>query len=217
MTCNAERLSDYLDDALAPDARRDIDAHLAACAECRALLAELAVVKETAADLAGDERIPEADLWPVVAGRTRPAQTGHRALSLSWPQAIAAGLALIAALGGAVWIAMRDRGVDAPPRIAEDRRAERAPASSPVGMPNFPDEAYDRAVNDLRESLNQGRNRLDPQTIQVLERNLAAIDQAIDQTRRALEADPANVSLTSYLASVKRRKLDLLRTARDLM
>jgi len=84
-------------------------------------------------------------------------------------------------------------------------------------MPNFPDEAYDRAVNDLRESLNQGRNRLDPQTIKVLERNLAAIDQAIDQARRALEADPVNVSFTSYLASVKRRKLDLLRTARDLM
>ncbi len=43
MTCHdaRERLSAYLDDALAPDERRDVAAHLGGCAECRRELAGL--------------------------------------------------------------------------------------------------------------------------------------------------------------------------------
>ena len=43
MTCHdaRERLSAYLDDALAPDERRDVAAHLEGCAECRRELARL--------------------------------------------------------------------------------------------------------------------------------------------------------------------------------
>lgn len=225
MTCNTERLSDYLDGELSPGERRDVDLHLAACAECRGVLNELALVKETAAALAGDEAFPERDLWPAVASHANRRASvatiaNHRArrLSLSWPQALAASVALVAVSSGAMWLAMRDRVQPAAPQVAEnsDRGPEPGTAAVPVSMPNFADEAYDSAVKDLRAALDAGRNRLDAQTIQVLEKNLAAIDQAIDQARKALEADPANVSLSSYLASVRRRKLDLLRTASDL-
>jgi hypothetical protein len=50
----------------------------------------------------------------------------------------------------------------------------------------------------------------------VLEENLATIDLAIEQCRRALEADPANAYLTSHLASARQRKLALLRRATAL-
>lgn len=224
MTCNTERLSEYLDDELAADARRDVDLHLASCAGCRTLLTELAFVKETAAELAGGEAIPERDLWPGVAQGSSAANTPvlpfrPRRLSLSWPQAIAASIALVAVSSGAVWMAMRDRATTEPPVVAADapdRGPEPGSVAMPVSLPNFADEAYDSAVRDLRSALEAGRNRLDTQTIQVLEKNLAAIDQAIEQARKALEADPANVPLSSYLASVRRRKLDLLRTASDL-
>ena len=227
MTCNTERLSEYLDDELAPDARRDVDLHLASCAECRTLLTELALVKETAAELAGGEAIPERDLWVgITANQTNQPNIANienhrprRTLSLSWPQAIAASIALVAVSSGAVWMAMRDRPTTETPVVASDtpdRGPEPGAVAAPVSLPNFADEAYDGAVRDLRAALDAGRNRLDAQTIQVLEKNLAAIDQAIEQARRALEADPANVPLSSYLASVRRRKLDLLRTASDL-
>jgi hypothetical protein len=68
-------------------------------------------------------------------------------------------------------------------------------------------------VADLQRALEQGRGRLDPKTIDVLERNIAAIDSAIDQARKALADDPANGYLNSYLADARRRKLDLLRDA----
>ncbi len=50
----------------------------------------------------------------------------------------------------------------------------------------------------------------------LIERNLAAIDEAIRQSRAALEADPANPFLNSHLAESRRRKLDLLRHATTL-
>ena len=216
MTCNTERLSDYLDDELSPGERADTDLHLATCAECRTVLSELALVKQTAADLAGDESMPQRDLWPQVEWRMHARRAR---VSLSWPQALAASVALMAVSSGAVWLAMRTQ--QPPQQIVEtdgprDMGPDPSGGAVPVSLPDFADEAYDSAVRDLRNSLEQGRNRLDPQTIQVLEKNLAAIDQAIDQARKALEADPANVSLSSYLASVRRRKLDLLRTASDL-
>ena len=37
-----EQLSDYLDGELSPQAKAKVDAHLAGCAECRAVAADLA-------------------------------------------------------------------------------------------------------------------------------------------------------------------------------
>jgi anti-sigma factor RsiW len=214
MNCNTDRLSDYLDGELAPAARRETDAHLAACGECREVLSELALVKETAAELHEVDRVPDADLWPAVAWRIKT----RRGISLTWMQALAAGLALVALSSTAVWMTLRGGENEPAQTVADavDRGPEVGAPAAPVAVADFADEAYENAVKELRQALETGRNRLDPQTIEVLERNLAAIDQAIDQARKALEADPANVSLNSYLAGVRKRKLELLRTASDL-
>jgi hypothetical protein len=42
---------------------------------------------------------------------------------------------------------------------------------------------------------------------------LKSIDDAIDQCRRALQADPSNVYLNTHLADARQRKLVLLRRA----
>jgi hypothetical protein len=60
------------------------------------------------------------------------------------------------------------------------------------------------------------RDELDPRTVMVIERNLAAIDEAIRQARAALDSDPANTFLNSHLADARRRKIDLLRHATTL-
>jgi hypothetical protein len=79
------------------------------------------------------------------------------------------------------------------------------------------DPAYDAAVADLQGVLEEGRDRLDPRTVQVLEESLAAIDAAIDDARRALAADPANARLNTYLAGTMQRKLQLLREASQIV
>ena len=64
--------------------------------------------------------------------------------------------------------------------------------------------------------LRDERDRLDPRTVMIIERNLKAIDTAINEARMALNDDPANPYLNSHLADARRRKLDLLRTATTL-
>ena len=75
------------------------------------------------------------------------------------------------------------------------------------------DTRYDATVAELQRLLAEDRSRLSPRTIQVLERNLATIDRALADARRAVEADPSSMYLRNHLASVMRRKVDLLRTA----
>jgi hypothetical protein len=84
---------------------------------------------------------------------------------------------------------------------------------TPVG---FADAQYDAAVADLEKAVKNGRGRLDKATIEIVERNLQIIDQAIAQARDALGADPANAYLSGHLVEARRRKLDLLRRAAAL-
>ena len=126
------------------------------------------------------------------------------------PQLVAAGLALMIASGGMVWLArLGGERTDFPAVLGE------VPAA--VRPANFADAAFDGAVADLQQTLEAGRGRLDAQTIRVLEANLEAIDRAIAQCREALAGDPANVYLNSYLAETRRRKLELLRRATALV
>ncbi len=78
------------------------------------------------------------------------------------------------------------------------------------------DAQYDAAVADLEKALKADRGRLDASTIAIVEHNLQIIDQAINQARDALVADPANTYLSSHLVEARRRKLDLLRRATAL-
>ncbi len=81
---------------------------------------------------------------------------------------------------------------------------------------NFADAQFNAAVSDLERILREERGRLDPRTVLILERNLKAIDAAINEARMALDQDPANQFLNSHLADARRRKIDLLRHATEL-
>jgi hypothetical protein len=121
---------------------------------------------------------------------------------------VAAGLALMVLSGGAVWLSQfGGRTTSLPPAAAAPISG---PAVTPIGLTN---PRYDEAVRELEDALDAGRAQLDPETVKILESNLQAIDQAIEQSRRALEADPANGFLYSHLAEARQRKLALLRRA----
>ncbi|HEX2095227.1 MAG TPA: zf-HC2 domain-containing protein [Longimicrobiaceae bacterium] len=86
-----------------------------------------------------------------------------------------------------------------------------------VGRDLTHDPTYDVAVADLERILDEGRDRLDPATVQTLEESLRTIDGAIEDARRALAADPANTELNTYLAGTRERKLELLRQASKIV
>ena len=215
-----DRLSEYLDGELTPAERADVDRHLTQCAECRSTLEDLRGVVSEAA-LLRDAR-PARDLWSGIAARIAPdgqprAQVSpfRRAissrLSFTLPQLAAAGIALMVLSGGLVWMARSgDPRADFDPLNAQSGSPSPTPIVAPV---NFADQHYDEAIADLERTLEAGRTKLDPETVRVLEENLGAIDRAIDQCRRALATDPANVYLNTHLANARQRKIALLRRA----
>jgi anti-sigma factor RsiW len=212
-----ERLSEYLDDELTPTETAAIESHLEICRDCSALLSDLRRVADRARHL--DDRPPHRDLWPGIAKRigatpARPLVIGRK-WSFSVPQLAAAAVALMTLSGGTVWLIQSpgSQAGNAPVAVVD------SPAVTPVAVnaSHNTAQSYAAAVADLERVLAGGRGQLDTTTIKVIEQNLAAIDQAIAQAQRALEADPANMYLNTHLAETMRRKLELLRQAATLV
>jgi anti-sigma factor RsiW len=212
-----ERLSEYLDDELTPNEKVAIESHLEACRECSAVLSDLRRVVDRARHL--EDRPPRRDLWPAIAQRIGATAARPRVIGRKWsfsvPQLAAAAVALMTLSGGTVWL-IQSPGAAAGnlPVAAVD-----SPAVAPVAVnaSHNAAQSYAAAVADLERVLAGGRGQLDTTTIKVIEQNLAAIDRAIAQAQRALEADPANLYLNTHLAETMRRKLELLRQAATLV
>jgi anti-sigma factor RsiW len=220
-----DRLSEYVDDELPDNERIALEAHLQTCVHCTTIVGDLRRVIRRARMLR--EQAPAHDLWPGIARRigATPAPVADtvdltarrriRRWSFSLPQLAAAGIALMMVSGGAVWLA----GVRAsnPVVVTIDSAPSTTPAVVPAAVRPSASQSYAAAVADLERVLAQGRGQLDTTTVRVIEENLAAIDRAIADAQRALEADSANLYLNSHLAETMRRKLDLLRQAAALV
>ncbi len=99
-------------------------------------------------------------------------------------------------------------------RLADEPVRQPAPRDgSLVGRRAAVERAYDREVNQLQQLLNERRGELDPNTVQVIERNLRVIDDAIRQSREALQRDPASRFLNDQLNNALDKKIELLRSA----
>jgi len=214
-----DRLSEYIDDELTHDERAQLEAHLSTCRECADTLEDLRAVVSRAGNL--PTRAPETDLWPGIEPRLSSGRSdavlpfqarGSRRFSFTAPQLVAAGLALMLMSGGGVWVLQHGGRATSMPPIAAT--ADPGTAALPAGLS---DPRYDEAIADLEQALEAGRSELDATTIQILEANLAVIDKAIDDSRQALDADPANVYLNNHLADARQRKLALLRRATALV
>jgi anti-sigma factor RsiW len=151
-----------------------------------------------------------------------------RRIAFTLPELAAAAAIVAAVSGGVVWQIV-DRAARNAPTSVDARRAPDPAAATDTARADdassaterivpvvMADAQYDAAVSDLEGALKQGRGRLDAATIAIVEHNLQIIDQAIDQAREALAADPANTYLSGHLVEARRRKLDLLRRAAAL-
>jgi anti-sigma factor RsiW len=214
-----DRLSEYLDGDLAESERVALEAHLDTCRECGETLAGLRRIVMRARSL--EDRQPARDLWSGVAqriGLPAPARAAprQRRITFSVPQLLAAGIALAVLSGGGAWLLHPEPSQVATIQPAAPGGGTALPVTS-VRTGAATARGYDAAVEDLERILAEGRGRLDTTTVRVLEQNLAIIDQALAQARRAVAADSANIYLNSHLAETMRRKIDLLRQAAALV
>jgi anti-sigma factor RsiW len=218
-----DRLSALLDGELDGAERAAVLQHLAQCGACSAVLEELKTVVTAAGQLG--ECPPREDLWPAVqagiertalgprlartSGRPAGAATSSRRVWLK-----AASIALTLLTGGTLWWALAQPRGDAPAQVA-------GTLSAPGGVNAVAAEPGEfgrtsAAIAELERSLAESRARLDPETVRVIEQNLAVIDAAIEEVRRALAEDPGSTYLNLHMADTMRRKLQLLQDVGSL-
>lgn len=160
---------------------------------------------------------PATDLWPGIEARLGARSGSGRVVSFTLPQLAMAATLLIAVSAGVSWLALGPKPAPEAAEPAVHATVEPTASVRPdVERATFADAQYDAAVADLEQILREESQRLDPQTVMVIERNLRAIDEAIRESRAALDSDPANTYLNSHLADARRRKLELLRRATSL-
>jgi anti-sigma factor RsiW len=208
-------LSDYLDGGLSVADQEAVERHLEECGECVRLLGELREVVVAARALPSVP--PGRDLWPDIRARlgspdrVAPASPAARVLpigprrrvTLTVPQLMAASLAVAAVSAALVWAALGS--------VQTAPSAVMAAAEAAEGAPWLVSSAYEPGMSALEAEYNARRDELDPETIMVIERNLAIIDEAIREAGEALAADPSSGFLNTRLADALRRRMSILR------
>lgn len=241
----ASALADYLESDVSESTRIAVESHAASCAECGALLADLRElrVKAAALPVRTPERDLWAGIaariqTPVVEISSSGRSDGWRGrregrMSRVWMGLAAAGLVAITAT---ITRQVTKRSVPVPAPVTSVARAPKtadtpvvAPPTAPktvdsantgvaalVNNPSPAEKPYDAEIARLRAIVTQRRSTLDTATINVIDRNLKIIDDAIAQCRMALRKDPASRFLMQSLTDALDTKLQLLRTAATL-
>ena len=228
MNCDRchDRIDDYVDGTLEPEVRADVEQHLATCPACRTMADDFRAIRVAATGL--ERHTPPAHVWtklsaaldaerpPSRFARRRP---GARPSSVGrlftggffWqPLAIAATLLLI--VGGTSWIVWQQLSVDRPSTTANAP----APASNPELTQSvetelrLAEEHYQRAIAGLEQITKAESAQLDPQVASVLQKNIAVIDQAIAESRAALQTQPTSDVARESLFEALRNKVNLL-------
>ena len=163
------------------------------------------------------EELPSRDLWAGIAKRldAQPVPATRR-IAFTLPQLAMAASLLVAVASGVTWVVAHPPAATTSEPVIQAYGVTEDATDGGIVQANFADAQFNAAVDDLEKILREERDRLDPRTVLIIERNLKAIDAAINEARMALNNDPANPYLNSHLADARRRKLDLLRHAASL-
>jgi anti-sigma factor RsiW len=232
-TAYLESIQELIDGTIGAIRRAELERHLATCAECRSFLADMQAIRDTADSLEPIE--PPAGVWLQIAGRLR--QEG-RVQSPPVPQASRAPrfamLAIAASLVLVVGVAI---GLLVTQYRSPNQPAAAPPVAQAPGNPSqdvavesveaefrLAEQHYQNAIAKLEQAarLDQAasgrdQNTLDPQTAAMLQKNLQVIDQAIAESRAALQAEPLSASARDSLFEALKRKVALLQDTIALM
>lgn len=238
------RLDEFLSGELSEGEAREVRAHLAECVECRDELAWLRSLREEVRALPAGIA-PPRDLWSGIAerltppdavappplprgGEVRPAATEVPGViplrpraprRPRWPLAAAAMIAVALGSSTLTYVLVgpgAQAAVTAPdPAPTSPVPPEARPRTALAAFAPAETE-YRLAVDELAAVLESRRDELAPETVATLERNLAIIDEAIRQSRAALEADPNSAKIAQMLTYAYDAKVETLRQAVSL-
>lgn len=217
---NELTLNDYVDRALPGAEQADVERHLDSCAACRALVDDLREIRRATKALTPIE--PPTAVWRRIekaihleaANLTKPA--GRRFGGLGGRQIgwlAAAALLLLATLVGLRLGPLAPSQNGAPSSASANGDA----AQTVEWELRQAEEHYDRAIKGLEQIANEGQSELDPATAATLQKNLAVIDLAINESRAAVRAEPGNEPAQASLLENFTTKIALLQDTVSLI
>lgn len=213
---NELTLSEYVDRTLGRDELAQVARHLETCEACRQLVEDLREITRAAAAL--DPIVPPARVWgrieeEIRSDRARATNPGLRlrsgqgrgsrfAVSASWTWLAAAAVLVLA-----VFIGVRF----APTMTPETGSGADAAAAEAVEAELEAAEAhYQKAISGLERIASAENTTFDAGTAATLQKNLAVINEAIDESRAAVRAEPASQQAQHSLIENFKTKLALL-------
>jgi hypothetical protein len=196
-----------------------LERHLASCAECRTLQADMRRIVEGAAGLETPE--PSDKVWLNVRAGLLVGQATRMGGSLSterrplfgWsaPALRLAGVAAMAVLFVAGGIVIGSR-------LGREAASVGPEAGERYTLAKL-DEAehfYQQAIKSLSEAFAAGKGGLAPQVVELFDRNLSVIDATIQACRKAVLEEPDDLEARNYLLAAYTQKVTLLDSALDL-
>jgi len=226
MACESriERIQELVDGSLGAIRRSELEQHLTQCAGCRELKADLERIRDAAAALPA--LAPPDGAWLQIAGRLRhegrlrePAAAARRPRSYAW---LAIAATLVLAAGVSLVLLFRSGAPASAPAPATGTAATGTPAAtaSVEAVQNKVDAAqaqFEKAIAEMDTLRKANMNALDPQTSEVIEKNLGIIDRAIAENRVAVKTEPGSVAARETLFEALRQKVSLLQDTISLI
>lgn len=209
--CLLSKLDDLVDGKLGEAEAVAVRLHLDACAHCQSELDRLHELLAATRSLPRSVE-PDRDLWPGIEAAIASRRVARDGFGRPLVRRLWLAAAAAAVLAAAVTLAYRAGLERSGPRLAE------GPPVSTVTEAAYDGVSSDlrRARDQLRDSLDQRRQELSPETWAVVMDNMTVIDDAIARIETALEDNPNNDWLNRQLALAYLRQIDLLQRATRL-
>jgi len=200
-------IQELVDGTLGPIRRAELELHLESCDACRALAEDLQAIAAAAQSL--EPLTPPDRTWQQISSRLRAegraGSTGPGLVRRQSVAILALAAALVFVVGASLYLLKRQAPVaptPSTPLASAPAPATPQPAPGNAAGP-APVQGSDIATSlaeidkHFQNVIEQASTR-DPETAAVLKKNLLVMNEAIAESRKALEADPQNRSAQLY-------------------
>lgn len=209
-------IGEVVDGTLGPLRRAELDLHLESCDQCRALVDDLMQVARSARAL--DPMDPPGHVWAGIASRLeaegRVRRTAWRVRRSHTMLALAATLVL--AVGAAIVLLLPEAGPDTQPvvtvRVPDDSIFQ-DPVESVASELALTERHFQNAI----EQASRPDALVSAETTAVLQKNLLVVNQAIAESRAALESNPDSTPARQSLYEALKQKIQFLQDTIALM